>query len=223
MSVGVLGGTFNPPHLGHLQIARCALAQLGLERVLLMPARMNPLKPAAHDPGPAHRLRMCELLCAEEDAVETCAAELSREGPSFTVDTLRELHSGHPAVAWTFIAGADAAATLPRWREPAELLELAHLAVAGRGQDTRERVLAAVAEAGGGAPGRGAEAGRGAEVGRGVVGSRGAGVSFLEMAPMEVSSSQVRERVEAGEGVAELVGEPVARYISEHGLYRGAT
>ena len=171
-----------------------------------MPARINPLKPAEHDPGSAHRLRMCELLCSGEDAVATCAAELSREGPSFTVETLRELHREHPGVAWTFIAGADAAATLPRWREPAELLELAHLAVAGRGQGTRERVLAAVAEAGGGG-----EVGGGAEV------------RFLEMAPKEVSSSRVRERVQAGEGVAELVGEPVARYISEHSLYREAS
>ncbi len=199
MSIGVLGGTFNPPHLGHLQIARCALVQLDLERVLLMPAHLNPLKPAEHDPGPGHRLRMCELLCSGEDAVQACAAELSREGPSYTVETLRELHRSHPHVGWTFIAGADAAATLPRWRSPAELLELARLAVAGRGQDTRDRVLAAVAQV-----------------------SAVPEVSFLEMAPMEVSSSQVRERLGRGEPVAELVGEPVARYIAEQQLYREA-
>ncbi len=215
MSIGVLGGTFNPPHLGHLQIARCALAQLVLERVLLMPARMNPLKPAEHDPGPEHRLRMCELLCSGEEGLQTCAAELSREGPSYTVQTLRELHRSHPDVGWAFIAGADAAATLPHWHAPAELLGLARLAVAGRGQETRERVLGAVAQVS-------AQDGLPA----GAIGDQGVRpgpeVSFLEMAPIEVSSSQVRERVARGEPVAELVGEPVARYIAEQRLYRVA-
>ncbi len=180
-----------------------------------MPARVNPLKPAEQDPGPAHRLRMCELLCAGEDAVQACASELSREGPSFTVDTMRELHSSHPGVSWTFIAGADAAATLPRWRSPAELLGLAGLAVAGRGEESRERVLAAVAEVGG-------EDGRPVAEASGEDGRPVAEVSFLEMEAMEVSSSQVRERVERGEAVQELVGEPVARYISEQRLYQGS-
>jgi nicotinate-nucleotide adenylyltransferase len=180
--------------------------------VLLMPARVNPLKPAEHDPGPEQRLRMCELLCSEEDAVQTCAAELRREGPSYTVKTLRELHRSHPGVSWTFIAGADAAATLPHWHSPAQLLELAHLAVAGRGQDTHERVLAAVAQVAGGDGSPVAAAGP-----RTVT-----EVSFLEMTPMEVSSSQVRELVARGEPVAGLVGEPVARYIDEQRLYREA-
>ncbi len=215
MSIGVLGGTFNPPHLGHLQIARCALAQLGLERVLLMPARLNPLKPAELDPGPEHRLRMCELLCCGEEGLQTCAAELSREGPSYTADTLRELHRSHPGVGWTFIAGADAAATLPRWHSPAEVLGLAGLAVAGRGQDTRERVLAAVAQVS-------AQDRRPASATSDERLRPGPEVSFLEMAPIEISSSQVRERVARGEPVAELVGEPVARYIAEQRLYREA-
>ncbi|HTY96910.1 MAG TPA: nicotinate (nicotinamide) nucleotide adenylyltransferase [Solirubrobacteraceae bacterium] len=203
VSVGILGGTFNPPHLGHLQIARRALDQLQLGRVLLMPARMNPLKPGEEDPGPRHRLAMCELLSRYEPQIDACAAELSREGPSFTVETLRELHRSHPSVGWTFIAGADAAATLPRWRDPAGLLSLASLAVAARAGSSREQVLEAVAQVTGG-DGR-------------------ARVSFLEMPLEEVSSSQVRERVGRGEPVAELVGEPVSEYIAEHGLYREAS
>ncbi len=180
-----------------------------------MPARLNPLKPAEHDPGAEQRLSMCELLCSGEDAVQTCAAELRRAGPSYTVETLGELHRSHPGVRWTFIAGADAAATLPHWRSPAELLGLARLAVAGRGQESRERVLAAVAQVDGegGSPAP-ASGGRGLRP--------AAEVSFLEMAPIEISSSQVRERVARGEPVAELVGEPVARYIAEQRLYREA-
>jgi len=164
-----------------------------------MPARINPLKPGEDDPGPGHRLRMCELLASADDAIAACAAELSREGPSYTVETVEQLHRAHPGVSWTFIAGADAARTLPRWRRPAQLLELASLAVAARASSTREQVLAAVSEASGG---------------------DGARLRFLEMPLAQVSSSQVRERVARGEPVAELVGEPVARYIAEHALYR---
>jgi len=167
-----------------------------------MPARINPLKPGEQDPGPRHRLRMCELLCPGDLEIGTCAAELSREGPSFTVETLRELHESHPAVSWTFIAGADAAATLPRWRDPAGLLGLASLAVAARADSSREQVLEALAQI---TTGNGRER-----------------VSFLEMPLEEVSSSQVRERVARGEPVAQLVGEPVAAYIAEQGLYREA-
>ncbi len=165
-----------------------------------MPARLNPLKPGEDDPGPEHRLAMCELLSAGEDGIGTCAAELSREGPSYTVETLRDLHRSHPGVGWTFIAGADAARTLPRWRSPSELLELADLAVAYRGASTREQVMSTLARV----PGDG-------------LAPR---VSFLEMPLADVSSSQVRERVARGEPVVELVGEPVADYIAEHGLYR---
>jgi nicotinate-nucleotide adenylyltransferase len=167
-----------------------------------MPARMNPLKPAEEDPGPEHRLRMCERLFGGEGGIATCAAELSRQGPSYTVETLRGLHHSHPDVGWTFIAGADAARTLPQWRNPAELLELARLAVAYRGASTREQVTCALA----GVPGDG-------------VPPR---VSFLEMPLADISSSEVRRRVARGEPVAELVGERVADYIAEHALYRGS-
>ena len=167
-----------------------------------MPAWMNPLKPAEDDPGPEHRLRMCELLAGGEEGIATCAAELSRQGPSYTVETLRDLHRSHPDVGWTFIAGADAARTLPQWRSPAELLELAELAVAYRGASTREQVMSVLAAV----PGDG-------------IAPR---VSFLEMPLAEVSSSQVREHVARGEPVAELVGHSVAGYIAEHGLYRRA-
>jgi len=167
-----------------------------------MPAHANPLKPAEEDPGSAYRLHMCELLCSGQDAIVTCDAELTREGPSYTVETLRDLHRAHPDVGWTFIIGADAARTLPDWRSPAELLELASLAVAARVDSSREDVLAAVSR---------------------VSGGHGSGrVRFLEMPLAEVSSSQVRERVARGEPIDELVGEPVARYISEQRLYRRA-
>jgi nicotinate-nucleotide adenylyltransferase len=200
--VGILGGTFNPPHLGHLALARCALRELDVERVVLMPAHGAPHKPSANDPGPEHRLRMCRLAVDGADGLASCSLEIERGGPSYTVDTLRAIHASHPDARMTFVVGADTARTLPAWREPQELLELTELAVAEREGAGREDVLGALAGLSDGSAGA-------------------PGVSFLAMEAVPVSSSLVRERVASGEPVEELVGGAVARYIAEHGLYRG--
>jgi nicotinate-nucleotide adenylyltransferase len=212
--VGILGGTFNPPHVGHLALARCALRELDVELVVLMPAREAPHKPVGEDPGAEHRLHMCRLAVAGVEGLTTCALEVERAGPSYTVDTLRSMHAGHEGIQLTFIVGADAARTLPSWREPGELLELASLAVAEREGAGRDDVLRAVAAARSTLATTTTTAGSAEET---------PGVSFLEMGTVEVSSSLVRERVANGEPVEELVGEAVAGYIAEHGLYRGGS
>ncbi len=203
-SLGVVGGTFNPPHLGHLAIARRAREQLGLARVVLMPARMPPHKSIERDPGCAHRLAMCRLLVHGAEGVSVCALETERDGPSYTVDSLSEIHASHPSAELTLIAGADIAGTLPSWREPRRLLELATLAVATRSGSDRRSVREPLGELG-------------SEDGQGEAG--GARVSFLDMPAIDVSSSLVRERAAAGEPIGELVGDAVAGYIAEHGLY----
>jgi nicotinate-nucleotide adenylyltransferase len=195
-SLGILGGTFNPPHLGHVAIARHALGELGLARVVLMPAGSPPHKPIAYDPGPQRRLDMCRLLLDGVAGVSVCALELERDGPSYTVDTLRAIHASHPEAELTFIVGADIAGTLPAWREPTQLLELAELAVAARPGSDRDGVLDAL----------------------GPLGER-ASVRFLDAPLLDVSSSSVRERAAAGEPIEQLVGPGVAGYIAEHGLY----
>ncbi len=195
-SLGILGGTFNPPHLGHLAIARHALSELALQRVALMPAGTPPHKPVEHDPGCEHRLAMCRLLVDACDRLTVCALETERDGPSYTVDTLTAIHASHPQAELTLIVGADIASTLPAWREPRRLLELATLAVAARPGSRRRAVLD-------------------------VLGTLGedARVEFLHAPAIDASSSQARERALAGEPVAELVGDAVAGYIAEHGLY----
>jgi nicotinate-nucleotide adenylyltransferase len=205
-SIGILGGTFNPPHLGHLALARSAREEFGLERVLLMPAHSAPHKRVEGDPGPQERLKMCRLAVGDEAGLAVCGLEIERGGPSYTVDTLRAIHASHEEAELTFIVGADMARTLPRWREPDALLELASLAVAEREDAGREDVLRALA------PLR-------RNVG-GDVSERPGDVEFLKMGMVEISSSMVRERVAAGEPVGELVGPVVATYIAEHGLYR---
>jgi nicotinate-nucleotide adenylyltransferase len=200
-TIGILGGTFNPPHRGHLALASHARSELSLERVLLMPAHSAPHKGDEEDPGPERRLEMCRLAVESEEekgeGLEACGLEIERGGPSYTVDTLRAIRQSDPEAELTFIVGADMARTLTSWREPRELVELARLAVAEREDAGRDDVLRALAPL-------------------------GARVTFLGMPPLEVSSSQVRERVRAGEPIEGLVAPAVAEYIAEHGLY-GAT
>jgi nicotinate-nucleotide adenylyltransferase len=195
--IGILGGTFNPPHLGHLTLARRASEQLSLERVGLVPARLPGHKPGDEDPGAHHRLHMCRLIVADEDRMSVCALEIERDSPSYTVDTLKAIHASHPDAQLTFIAGADTAMTLPTWRRPAKLLSLADLAVAPRAGTSREQVLQEIDAL-----------------------ESTAEVSFLDMPVAGVSSSQVRRRVAEGQPIDELVGRAVASYIAREGLYR---
>jgi nicotinate-nucleotide adenylyltransferase len=205
-AIGILGGTFNPPHLGHVAVARHARAELGLERVLLMPANMAPHKGDGEDPGAEHRLRMCELAVQGVEGISASSLELDRGGPSYTVDTLRAIHASHPDAELTFIVGADTASTLATWREPAELLGLARLAVAARAGSEHWQVIQTVAGISVSAPGE-------------PVPTR---VEFLEMDVIEVSSSMVRARAAQEQPIEDLVGAEVAAYISEQRLYRPA-
>src|ERR1700683_3760281 len=147
-SIGILGGTFNPPHRGHLALARHAQSELGLDRVLLMPAHSAPHKSEAEDPRPQRRLEMCRLAVGEAAGLQACGLEIERGGPSYTVDTLRAVHASRPGAKLTFIVGADMARTLPGWREPRALVELVDLAVAEREDVGREDVLRALAPLG---------------------------------------------------------------------------
>ncbi len=163
-----------------------------------MPAHTPPHKPAAADVAtPRQRLEMCELAAAEVGGVRACALEVDRGGPSYTVDTLEELHGANPDASLTLIVGADIALTLTSWRQPQRLLRLAGLAVALRRDASREQVLQALAPLHP-QPGR---------------------VRFLGMRPMDVSSSEVRERVAAGTPTDGLLPDPVASYLADHRLY----
>ncbi len=204
-AIGILGGSFNPPHLGHLALARHARDELGLERVLLMPLHTPPHKRGGEDPGPEQRLAMVRLAVAGEPGIEASALEIERRGPSYTADTLSEIHDDDPAAQLTFIVGADTALTIPSWRRPETVLELARLAVASRPGSDRGQVLDALAtvpmDPAVGAPHPRPE------------------VVFLSMEPIEASSSSARERIAAGEPVEGLLSPAVGSYIAEHGLY----
>ena len=194
--IGILGGTFNPPHMGHLVMAQEALDQLDLDRVVLMPVAVPPHKEAREDPGAAARLELCRLAVADDERFEVSTLEIERGGASFTVDTLRELHDVEPEHDLTFIVGGDMALSLPTWREPQAILELAELGVAEREEIRRADILERLAAL------------------------RTDGVRFFDMPRLDISSSQIRQMVAAGRPIRYLVPDRVADYIEQAGLYR---
>ena len=196
--VGILGGTFNPPHLAHLVCASEAAAQLDLDRVLLVPVAVPPHKQASGDPGPAERLELCRLGVAGDDRLEVCDLEVARGGASYTVDTLRELHARSPGDELTFILGGDIALGLASWREPEAVLELATLAVAERAGATRREIEESFEQN---------------------FGMR-ASLRFFDMPRIDVSSSEIRRRVGEGRPIRYLVPDTVADRIAQDGLYR---
>ena len=199
MRIGILGGTFNPPHLAHLVCAQEAHRELGLDRVLFVPASIPPHKPVEAEPGSHHRLEMCRLAIDGDDRFAVSDLELHREGPSYTVDTLKELSSQSPTNELFLILGGDIAAGLPQWREPERVLELATVAIARRRGTARGTVQRALDQLRGGDRAR-----------------------FFAMPRIGISSTMVRRRVRAGQPIRYFVPDGVLEYIETHGLYRTA-
>jgi nicotinate-nucleotide adenylyltransferase len=195
--VGILGGAFNPPHVGHLCLAQEAHARLGLDRVLLVPFGEAPHRVVEADPGPRERLRLAELAAAGDERLAVSAIEVDRPGPSYMADTLKLLVDATPAIEPMLILGADQATRLRAWHEPERVLELARVAVADRGGVGRDEVVAAL---------------------DGLAGAEA--IEGFPLARLEVSSTLVRERVAAGLPIRYLVPDPVADHIAAHGLYR---
>jgi nicotinate-nucleotide adenylyltransferase len=195
--IGLLGGTFNPPHIAHLICAQEAIAGLGLDRVDLVPVHTPPHKEADGDPGVEHRAAMCALAVAGDPRIEVSRIEADVPGRSYTVDTLNRLHDQRPEDQLTFIVGGDMAHSLPDWREPEAILALAEIGVAGR-QDLDEQSIRT-----------------------GLAGLAGAGdrVRFFDMPRIDISSTLIRRRVAAGDPIRYLVPEAVAEYIEREGLY----
>jgi nicotinate-nucleotide adenylyltransferase len=196
-SVGVLGGAFNPPHIGHLVLAQEAIWELGLDQLILVPTGEAPHKRIDPEPGPRLRLEMAEAAVAKFDGVRVSDLEVARDGPSYAYRTLELLADELPGSQLTFVMGADVAAGLDRWRHPERVLELAGVAVAARPGVDRLRIDRVLAELG-------AES----------------GARPIEMPEIGVSSTMVRDRVAAGRPIRWLVPEAVADLIGARGLYR---
>lgn len=189
--LGLLGGTFDPPHLGHLHLAIGGLEQLGLDRVILIPARRQPLKAGAPLTEPAHRLAMTRLLAGDDPRLAVDAIEVERDGLSFSIDTVRTYRDTHPTAELTFLMGEDTAATLGQWRAPAELASLARLVVL-----TRAEAAPSVAPL-----------------------PPGVELTRVATRRIDLSATEIRARVRAGLSLRGFVTDEVAAYIAAHRLY----
>jgi nicotinate-nucleotide adenylyltransferase len=196
LRLGLLGGTFNPPHLAHLVCAQEACDQLELERVVFLPVHTPPHKEAESDPGVDHRVELCRLAVDGDERFSVSRIEADVPGRSYTVDTLKRLHESSPGDELTFIMGGDMAHSLPTWHEPEAVLSLATLGVAEREgiarEDIRERCS-------------------------GLTGADR--IRFFDMPRLDISSSNIRRRVAERRPIRYLVPAAVAAYIESEGLY----
>ena len=188
-SIAVFGGSFDPVHNGHVMIARSALAELELDRLIVMPAAQSPFKPdQALAPGIA-RMEMLRAAFSGEPEIEISSWELDRGGVSYSIETLRALAVEPPEAQLFYLIGADHVATLPQWREADALAAAATFVVVPR-------------------PGAPEEAFPQPFSGR-----------YLQGKPMAISASEIRERLRAGRSVANFVPPPVAQLLNSMQIY----
>jgi nicotinate-nucleotide adenylyltransferase len=198
LRVGILGGAFNPPHLGHLVCAQEALVQLELDRVVFVPVGEAPHRTLDDDPGSEARLEMVELAIADDERFVASRIEMDREGPSYTADTLEQLRAEASEDELFLILGGDQAAALASWHEPEKVLERATLAVFERMSWGRNAIII--------------------KIGRMPGAER---VRYLDMPLIQVSSSSIRRRVREGVPIRYLVPDKVVDYIATNELYGG--
>ncbi len=198
MRIGILGGTFDPPHIGHLIIAEEAREKLGLDRVIFIPAPQPPHKLDEPVTPLQDRVAMLRLSLRNNPYFSLSLVEAERPGPSYTVDTLRVLRAEYPPEAELFfIMGMDSLVQLPTWHEPRELIALCMLAVLRR-------------------PGYAADL---LALDRQIPGIASR-VVFIPAPEIDLSSSELQAQVRAGESIRYLVPDGVAEYIAEHKLYQ---
>ena len=193
--IGVFGGAFDPPHLGHVALAHAAVTQLGLDRLHIVPTGQPSHKTRTLTPAP-HRLALCALAFADVAQAAVDAREVERSGPSYTVDTLESLKAEHPQAQLYLLIGQDQARTLHQWHRPADVARLATIVVAQRphSADPDPAFDAVQAE--------------------------NFDLKSLHMPAMAHSASDIRQRLAQHQSIETLLAPSVARYIAHHHLYQ---
>ncbi|HEX8943819.1 MAG TPA: nicotinate-nucleotide adenylyltransferase [Gemmatimonadaceae bacterium] len=190
MRIGLLGGSFDPPHNGHLLAAGDALEALGLDRLVFIPASVQPFKTRQEAASPEHRLAMVRLLVDDDPRFEASSMEIDRGGLSYTVDTLSAFAAELPSAELFWLVGADVVRSFAQWREPQRITELATVVVLQRTDEAPD--LASIP----GTPRR------------------------LATRRIDISSTEVRRRVKEGRSIRGFVPDAVAEYIAAERLYR---
>jgi nicotinate-nucleotide adenylyltransferase len=194
MRIGILGGTFDPPHYGHLKLAEAAIEALDLDEVILLPANINPFKQTKRTTPAKDRIAMLQLLQKRNAKLSSSDMEITRGGVSYTVDTLGELQMVHPGDYW-FIMGADAISNFDEWKNPQRILRLCRLAVTVRPPITKEDLLLQLPE------------------------EYREKIDIIEMAPTEESSTTIRDRIIRGLPVQNMTTPEIVTYIKNNKLY----
>jgi nicotinate-nucleotide adenylyltransferase len=190
MRIGMLGGSFDPPHVGHLLIAVDAFEALALDKLFFLPAAIQPLKVGQAGASARDRVEMVRRLISDDPRFAVDTIEVDRQGVSYSIDTVTAFAGRYPDAERFFLVGADVMATFGAWREPDKIMRLAEVVVVSRGDDPVNP-----------------ESWRG---------------RFRQLATrrIDVSSTEIRSRVKAGQSIAGFVPPPVAAYIADCGLYR---
>ncbi len=198
--IGLMGGSFNPIHCGHVALARAALDSGRVERVLFLPTGNPPHKKEGLA-DKFDRLRMVELAVEHEAGMAVCREEIDRDGVIYTVDTLAALKRKMPDCTLTYLIGADTLRALGTWRRVETVIERCKFLVMMREGETREEVIRLA----------------------GLWTQRGAQIDFLDARKMDISSTQIREQIQKGLPFERLVPQAVADYIHKYGLYGAKT
>ena len=218
-AIGLLGGSYDPVHRGHLELARKVRLKFQLDSVVFIPAFLSPHKLDHPSAAPGHRLEMLRLALASHPDFDLSEVELKRKGPSYTVDTLRQIKNERPDPEYFLIMGQDSFEGLETWKDARKLLEECHLIVAHRPGGSREfsqsvqHLLQCLGVSYQPAPSY-----------EGVTCWRNPAtqttLQFFNMPPMQVSSSEVRKKIAAGEEIRNLLPPEVENYIIKNQLYR---
>jgi nicotinate-nucleotide adenylyltransferase len=192
--IGLLGGSFDPPHTGHLLAAGDAFEALSLDRLVFIPAAVQPLKAGQMTATAVQRLRMVQLLVGDDQRYTVDSVEIDRGGLSFMVDTLTTLAARWPDAERFLLVGADVPATFAKWRDPQRIAELATLVVLQRG-GSAERARVDLSE-------------------------MPPATKVLATRRVDISSTEIRQRVREGKSIRGFVPDAVAAFIGGEGLYR---
>lgn len=197
--IGIMGGTFNPIHIGHLILGQTALEQFQLDKVLFMPTKNPPHKRYDNIVDDAIRAEMVLIAIKDNPYFELSTFEMDREGITYTADTLTQLTKQNPDEEYYFIVGADSLFYIDRWKDPATIFKLSRLLAAVRGEASNKDMLQKIEE---------------------LNETFHASVELLNSPNIDISSSEIRERIQNGMDIQYYVMPDVARYIQSNDLYR---
>ena len=195
MRIGIFGGSFDPPHIGHVTLAEAALEQLQLDELLFLPANRNPLKPRDASSPAKQRLAMVEAMVSDHEKFAVSDMEITRGGPSYMVDTLSELQMAQPAEYW-LIMGADTLRGFADWKSPRRIVQMARLAVALRPPLSESELMSRIDE------------------------QFREYVDLVSMTPSDVSSTELRKKITLNQNVTPWIDKSVLTYIQANKLYK---